>query len=135
MKKNCNCKQKQTSKAEGEKIVLELNSDLVDENICCFLCGNVCRPDGFDFVIEGTKDFVCLDCVKCNEPDLFLIHEYAHRWRENTLEAAFQRGVISGQTTAGQMILDAIAETELDRVKRVCRVDLGARPCREELPF
>jgi len=134
MKKKCNCEQKQAAKAGGGKIVLELNSDF-RENICCFFCGNVCRPDGFDFVIEGTKDFICTDCVKCNEPDLYLIHEYAHQWRDKSLDEAFHRGVISGKITAGQMILDAITESELERVKRVCRVDLGAKACREDVPF
>jgi hypothetical protein len=130
----CNCKQKHGAKVEDEKIVLELNRDFFD-NICCFLCGAVTTPDGLDFVIERTKDFVCPSCAKEKAPDLFLIWRDAHHWHEKDLPKVFNDGVISGKTTAGQMILDAISETELDRVKRVCRVDLGAKPYREEIPF
>ena len=134
MEKKCNCKQKQAAKVEGEKIVLELNSNF-KESILCFLCGSEVRPDGFDFFIEGTKDFVCLKCAKEKAPDLYLIHKYAHQWQEVALEETYFRGVKSSKTTAGQMILDAITESELERVKRVCRVDLGAKPCLDDVPF
>ena len=134
MEKKCNCKQKQAAKLEGEKIVLELNSN-IKESILCFLCGSEVRPDGFDFFVEGTKDFVCLKCVKEKAPDLYLIHKYAHQWQEGAFDEAYHQGFISGKTTAGQMILDALDEPELERVKRVCRVDLGAKACREDIPF
>jgi hypothetical protein len=129
--KKCNCKQ--AAKLEGEKIVLKLNSNF-KESILCFLCGSEVRPDGFDFFIEVTKDFVCMKCAKEKAPDLYLIHESAHQWAEASLEEAFDRGVACGKTAAGQMILDALDEPPLERVKRVCRTDLGARSC-DEMPF
>lgn len=131
--KKCNCK-KQAAQLEGEKIVLELNNDFFD-NICCFLCHETTTPDGLDFVIEGTQDFVCCDCAKKKAPDLYLIHKYAHAWREKSLENKFNEGVTVGKKTAGQMILDEITEPTLNRVNRVCRVDLGATPCNEDIPF
>lgn len=134
MAKKCNCEQKQAAKLEGEKIVLRLNNDFSDV-FHCFFCGEPCYPDGFDFFVEGTGKFVCTGCVKEKAPDLFMIHEHAHQWREKDLQKSFEEGVTSGKTTAGQMILDAITEPELERVKRVCRVDLGAKPCLEEIPF
>lgn len=130
MKQKCNCK---AAKLESEKIVLELNNDFFD-NICCFLCGNITTPDGLDFVIEGTKDFVCLDCAKNKAPELYLIHKYAHQWREKYLTQEFNEGCDYGKTIAGQMILDAITETTLERVKRVCRVELGVKAY-EDVPF
>ena len=133
MEKKCNCKQKQAAKLEGEKIVLELNSN-IKESILCFLCGSEVRPDGFDFFVEGTKDFVCLKCVKEKAPDLYLIHEYAHKWREESLSKPFSEGVKAGRKDAGEMILNAITEPTLERVKRVCRVNLGASSC-EDVPI
>jgi len=113
MEKKCDCEQKQAEKVEGEKIVLELND--FRENICCFLCDNSFLPSGLDFFIEGTQDLVCPSCAKQHALDLFIIREYARKWREKALDETFERGVSSGKTTAGEMILDAIEAPEIER--------------------
>lgn len=82
----CNCELRQA--ANDERISLELNTDFF-ENICCCLCGGITTPDGFDFVIDGTQDFVCLDCAKKKAPDLYFIHRDAHAWRAKGLENSF----------------------------------------------
>jgi len=126
--------QKKTVVDQGKRILLKYNHDVGGS--ACYFCGEFVKDDGLDFFVEGTNEFrVCAGCVDKKAPDLYLIHEHAHRWQEVALEKAFEKGVIAGQTTAGQMILDAITEPELERVKRVCRVNLGAKPCLDDVPF
>lgn len=129
MEKKCNCEQKKTVVDHGRRILLKYNYDVGGS--ACYFCGKFVKDDGLDFFIEGTKEFrVCERCATNKTPELALIHKHAHDWKEEVWEKAFIQGVICGKTAAGEMILDAITETELDRVKRVCRVDLGAKPCR-----
>src|SRR5271157_3622546 len=112
------------AKAGDEKrITLELNTNL-EKGSCCF-CGAPCVPDGLDFFLDGTKNFVCTDCVKEKAPDLYLIHEYAHRWRENEAKSAWHKGEKAEKEAAGRIILAAMEEPAVDRVRRVCRLELG----------
>lgn len=120
---------KEVAAGDGKRIVLEVNGNLADGP--CGFCGGECHPDGFDFFIEGTKGFVCTDCVKEKAPDLYLIHRDAHQWRENDIEKAWHEGEKAGMERAGKMILYSIEETPVDRVKRVCMAELGA----EDVPF
>ena len=130
MERKCHCGQKQAACGK-KRITLELHNIMTIEP--CAICGKRCEPDEFDFLMDNS--LVCPDCAKDQAPDLYLIWRDATHWHEKDLPKVFNDGVISGKTTAGQMILDAMSETELERVKRVCRVDLGAMPCREGLPF
>jgi len=125
--------QKKTVVDQGKRILLKYHHDV--GGAACYFCGEFVEDDGLDFFVEGTDKFrVCAACVGKKAPDLYLIHEYAHNWQEEALEKEYFRGVESGKTAAGQMILDAITESEIERVKRVCRVELGAKAC-DDIPF
>ena len=120
----------ENKKEKSGKIVLQLNSNLKDAD--CFFCESLCIPDGLDFLIEGTNDFVCMACVKEKAPDLYLIHQDVHQWAENDSINSFNQGVAEGHKEVWKMILDDLEETPVDRIKRVCRVKLGAQ---DDLPF
>lgn len=116
---------------ENTKITLRLNEDM--EPAQCCVCGSMTHPDGLDFFITGTRQFVCTNCARKKSPELALIHDDAHVWANGHSEEQFDKGIKCGKVTAGQMIYDALTEPEVDRVKRVCR-ELGASPC-DEIPF
>ena len=113
----CNCR-KQAAKLKGEKIVLKLNNDFRD-NICCFLCGGITTPDGLDFVIEGTKDFVCLRCAKEKAPDLYQLHDFGHHWVNELADEYYRKGYTEGEQHTAQEIIKAIEEPLIERVKRI----------------
>lgn len=90
--------------------------------------------DGLEFVLEDGGAPVCIECAKQKAPDLYLIWREVARWNDTTTTTAFEKGVESGQRFAGERILDAIDEPVIERIKRVCRVELKATPA-DEVPF
>ncbi len=51
-------------------------------------------------------------------------------------DAISDKGVKVGKEEAGQMIIDTIDEPVISRVRRICQVDLDAKPFREvDIPF
>ena len=116
--------------AENGKIVLHLNSYM--EPGPCVFCGAECRPDGFDFHLEGSVKLVCTNCVSEIAPELAVIHDGAHKWRDIECEKAWRQGEKSGKESAGRIILATINEEPIQRIRRVCEQDLGAE---EGVPF
>lgn len=110
---------------EGEKLTLIHNAYFRDW-ISCFFCGQQCKPNGFDFVREGTQDFVCAECAWKAAPELFKIHEAAQQWAKAERLRAHEQGQIQGKKDAGQTILNIIEEPPLERIKHLCRTKYEA---------
>ena len=116
---------------EGKKVTLEHNTS--GAGSACYFCGQFVPCGGLDFYIAGEKDFrVCESCAKQKAPELYLIWRDAHRWHEGLQHEAFQQGVEQGHKDAGAMILHAIDETPIERIRRFCVRELGAV---DEAPF
>ena len=98
----------------------------------CKFCGRKFlvweEMEGLEFVLEESGAPVCIDCVKQKAPDIYMIWREISRWNETTAPAAWENGFSEGKKAAGRMILDAIEEPEIERIKRVCRHELKATP-------
>ena len=128
------------------RITLLHNQDLIPGEGCYF-CGTPCVPDGFDFIVEinEEKNFVCAACVKTNLPEIYQIHEDAHRWLEDRLDEAWRNGCREGKKDAIQHIKGKIqkvfTETIEERIMGVFAAeiaeiydDMDSIPI-EDLPF
>lgn len=110
-----------TKKAAGDGHQITLGLNNVITNDPCAICGARCDPDGYDYFLEGTVGLVCDGCAEKYAPDLVEIRKYINR----ELAQTWAEGEREGRMKAGRMILEAIQETPIDRVRRVCRDKLG----------
>lgn len=120
-----------------KEIVLRWNPGPPKEAHCVF-CNSVLFPDGLDFFVKGTKDFVCGECVNEKAPEQLQIHEEAHRWADDQKSKRFSEGIAEGKRIAGQLIKQALCESQLDRVQRVCVAELGWKNfefTNDDMPF
>jgi hypothetical protein len=123
------------------KIKLQFNENL-EEGPCAF-CGGRCTPDGLDFMVEGTRALVCGGCVKEKDPDLFEIHEGAHRWTKTKNKEAYQEGhrdgIQDGKAEAGRLIFEAIREPLEARLLRLLETELNVKSSgvfpEDDIPF
>lgn len=117
------------------KIKLQFNENL--EEGPCGLCGGPCKPDGLDFMIEGTKAFVCGCCAKERTPELYEVHEDAHKWTETRNKEAYEEGhregIQDGKAEAGRLIYEAINETLEERLFRLLQRELNIPEA--DIPF
>lgn len=107
--------------AEAEVFTLEHTEHVEDEN--CHFCGKRVETCGFDIVCGLA--FVCEDCAKKKAPFLHRIWINAMTWKRSGNE--FERG----KQAAFQEVLNAIEESPLERVKRLC----GKNGLQEDIPF
>lgn len=123
---------KETKVDEPRRIILKSNNAITNDP--CAICGARCDPDGFDFFLEGTESLVCSDCARQNVPDIFQLWRDLHLWLEGEIGSIRKEALDEGKRQAGEIILAAIEESPIDRVKRICSGELGVSKEYEDMP-